>query len=139
MKVLVLNSGSSSQKSCLYDIGETLPDTPPACLWQAKIEWEGEFAEAEVKTGHGFTGKDRIKISSRSQAIEHLLNTLWQGKTKVLASPSEIDVVGHRVVHGGPHFEDPVFITAEVKSAIAGVSAFAPLHNRAELEGHGNS
>ncbi len=135
MKVLVLNSGSSSQKSCLYDIGDTLPDNPPACLWQAKIEWEGEFAEAEVKTGHGFTEENRIKISSRSEAIEHLLNTLWQGKAKLLASPSEIDVVGHRVVHGGPHFEDPVFITAEVKSAIAGVSAFAPLHNRAELEG----
>src|SRR5208282_788768 len=59
MKVLVLNSGSSSQKSCLYDIGETLPDNPPACLWQAKIEWEGEFAEAEVKTGHGFTEENR--------------------------------------------------------------------------------
>ena len=43
--------------------------------------------------------------------------------------------MGHRVVHGGPHFEDPVFVTAEVKAAIAGVSAFAPLHNRAELEG----
>jgi acetate kinase len=47
---------------------------------------------------------------------------------------STIDVVGHRVVHGGPSFEDPVIITPDVKSAIAGVSAFAPLHNRAELE-----
>jgi acetate kinase len=44
-------------------------------------------------------------------------------------------VVGHRIVHGGPAFEDPVLITAEVKSAIAAVSAIAPLHNRAELEG----
>ena len=40
-----------------------------------------------------------------------------------------------RTIHGGPEFEDPVVITAAVKSAIAGVSAFAPLHNRAELEG----
>ncbi len=134
MKVLVLNSGSSSQKSCLYEIGDTLPDNPPACLWEAKVEWQGEFAEAEV-SGHGFARKERIKVSSRSEATEHLLNTLWNGKTRVLASSSEIDVVGHRVVHGGPNFEDPVMVSAQVKSAIAAVSAFAPLHNRAELEG----
>jgi acetate kinase len=64
-----------------------------------------------------------------------LLDTLWSGRTQALASADEIDVVGHRVVHGGPHFEDPVLITTEVKSAIAGASAFAPLHNAAELEG----
>jgi acetate kinase len=135
MKVLVLNSGSSSQKSSLYDIGDVLPNDPPACLWQAKIEWEGESAEAEIKSGRGFTRRNRIQVSSRAQAIEHLLGTLWKGEASAVRSPSEIDVVGHRVVHGGPEFEDPVVITAEVKSAIASVSAFAPLHNRAELEG----
>src|ERR1022692_4304966 len=111
MKVLVLNSGSSSQKSCLYDMGDVLPDQPPDCLWQAKIEWEGEFAEAEIKAGHGCASTSRIEVSSRAQAIGHLLNTLWKGDEKILDSPSEIDVVGHRVVHGGPQFEDPVIIT----------------------------
>ncbi len=111
-----------------------MPKEPPACLWQAKVEWQGELADAEV-SGKGFATKERIKVSSRSQAIEHLLKTLWNGETKVLASPAEIDVVGHRVVHGGPNFEDPVTVNSEVKSAIAAVSAFAPLHNRAELEG----
>jgi acetate kinase len=135
MKVLVLNSGSSSQKSSLYYIADALPDDPPAALWAAKVEWEGEFAEVEVQGGTGLAKRSRIKVSSRSQAVEHLLNTLWKGHPSVLASPSEIEVVGHRVVHGGPHFEDPVFITPKVKSAIAAVSAFAPLHNRAELEG----
>src|SRR5262249_5099909 len=48
---------------------------------------------------------------------------------------SKIDVVGHRVVHGGAHFAQPVVITSEVKSAIANASTFAPLHNQAELEG----
>jgi acetate kinase len=43
--------------------------------------------------------------------------------------------VGHRVVHGGPQFLEPSIVTAEVKSAIESVSVFAPLHNRAELEG----
>jgi acetate kinase len=135
MKVLVLNSGSSSQKSCLYDVGEVLPHDPPACIWQAKVEWAGEFADVEIKNAEGRGKSDRIKASSRARATEHLLNALWNGEERALDSPSEIDVVGHRVVHGGPHFEDPVVITAEVKTAIAAVSAFAPLHNRAELEG----
>ncbi|HYL15576.1 MAG TPA: acetate kinase [Terriglobales bacterium] len=135
MKILVLNSGSSSQKTCLYEIGHVLPDDPPACLWQAKIDWQGDFAEAEIKNGHGFDRKERIKVSSRAEATARLLDTLWKGEASAVSSPSEIDVVGHRVVHGGPVFEDPVVITPEVKSAIVDVSAFAPLHNRAELEG----
>jgi acetate kinase len=135
MKILVLNSGSSSQKSCLYEIGETLPADPPACLWEGKIEWDGEVASVAIKNSHGVAERDRVKVSSRAQAVERLLDTLWSGRTQALASAAEIDVVGHRIVHGGPHFEDPVLITTEVKSAIAGASAFAPLHNAAELEG----
>lgn len=135
MKILVLNSGSSSQKSCLYEIGDSLPDDPPACLWQAKIEWQGEFADAEIKSGHGFSQTIRLGVSSRAHAIEQMLDSMWKGESKAVSALSEIDVVGHRVVHGGPKFEDPVVITPEVKSAIANVSAFAPLHNRAELEG----
>ena len=135
MKVLVLNSGSSSQKSCLYEIGDVLPEDPPGWLWQATIEWEGESGQAEIKNGRGFSRKEKLKVSSRAEATAHLLDTLWKGDASAVSSLSEIDVVGHRIVHGGPAFEDPVVITPEVKSAIAAVSAIAPLHNRAELEG----
>src|SRR5579863_5892339 len=105
MKILVLNSGSSSQKNCLYEIGESLPDDPPACLWQAKIEWQGEFADAEIKTGQGFAQTIRLKISSRAHAIEQMLDSMWKGESKTISAFSEIAVVGHRVVHGGPKFE----------------------------------
>lgn len=54
---------------------------------------------------------------------------------RVLSAPSEVDVVGHRVVHGGKSLQEATAITPEVKSAIARMSVFAPLHNRAELEG----
>jgi acetate kinase len=135
MKVLVLNSGSSSQKSCLFDLGNVLPQDPPACLWEAKIEWQGEFADAAIKDRNGRELKSRAKFASRSKALEHSLRTLWDGDNAVIASPSEIDVVGHRIVHGGPDFADPVFVSPKVTDAIAGVSAFAPLHNQAELEG----
>jgi acetate kinase len=135
MKILVLNSGSSSQKCCLYEIGESAPEDPPACLWEGKIEFEGSNAEVSLRNKNAVERKTRIKTVSRAQAIEHLLGTLWKGETRAISAPSEIDVVGHRVVHGGPRYERPVVITSEVKKAIAEVSAFAPLHNRAELQG----
>jgi acetate kinase len=135
MKILVLNSGSSSQKSSLYEIGETLPDDPPARLWEGKIEWHDEIAEAEGRNARGVVHRDRVSVSSRAEAVEHLLGTLWDGETRAITSRAEIDVVGHRVVHGGPKYEDPVWLTPAVRVEIARVSAFAPLHNRAELEG----
>ena len=137
MKILVLNSGSSSQKSSLYEIGETLPDDPPSPLWEGKIEWHDDVADAEVKTSRGVVQKDQVKVSSRAGAVEHLLGTLWDGKMRTVRSRAEIDVVGHRVVHGGPNYERPLLLTSAVKSGIAKASVFAPLHNRAELEGMG--
>ncbi len=135
MKVLVLNSGSSSQKSCVYDIGDKLPDAPPDCIWEGKIEWIDDQARCSIKSSRGVFRQDLTSAGSRGEAIERLLRSLWSGETQAVSGPSDIDVVGHRVVHGGPQFFEPVIVTAEVKAAIAGVSAFAPLHNRAELEG----
>ena len=135
MKILVLNSGSSSQKSCLYDIGNTLPEHPPAPAWEGKIEWDGDHADIEVRNSQGVHLRDRVKVASRSDAIDQLMDTLWNGKLRVLSAPSEIDVVGHRIVHGGKDLDTATAITPEVKSAIALMSVFAPLHNRAELDG----
>ena len=134
MKILVLNSGSSSQKACLYEIGDTLPAHPPAPLWEGRIEWGAEDANVLVKA-RGCTQRSVIIVNSREQVLRKVLTTIWSGDIAVLRSPAEIDVAGHRVVHGGPHFEDPVTITPEVRFAITGVSAFAPLHIRSELEG----
>jgi acetate kinase len=135
MKILVLNSGSSSQKSCLYDIGKTLPEHPPAPAWEGKIEWDGDHADIRVQNSQGAQLKERVQVASRPDAIYRLLDTLWNGKLRVVSMPSEIDVAGHRIVHGGKEFENATAITPEVKSAIARMSIFAPLHNRAELEG----
>jgi acetate kinase len=135
MKILVLNSGSSSQKSCLHDIGKTLPKHPPAPVWEGKIEWDGNHADIHVQSSLGAQLKDRVKVASRSDATDQLLDTLWNGKLRAVSAPSEIDVVGHRIVHGGRDLKEATVITPEVKSAIARMSVFAPLHNRAELEG----
>ncbi len=135
MKVLVLNSGSSSQKSCVSEIGDKLPDDPPSCIWEGKIEWTDDQAEFSIKNSHGVSRKDQTSVGSREEAVERLLRSLWSGATRGISGASDIDVVGHRVVHGGPRYFEPVVVTAEVKSAIESVSVFAPLHNRAELEG----
>src|SRR5215468_7821347 len=135
MKILVLNSGSSSQKACLYEIAERLPDQAPFPLWEGKIEWRGDWAATVVKNSKGVTFKEELQFSSREQVMRYLLRTAFEGTASVIASAAEVDAVGHRVVHGGPQFERPVVITDQVLEAIESSSAFAPLHIRAELEG----
>ena len=135
MKVLVLNSGSSSLKACLYEIGEPLPIHPPRPLWEGRIEWNSDAATISVKNSRGAVLREELKVSSREQFVRHLLGTLSTGETCAIASVAEIDIVGHRIVHGGPNFEEPVVLTPEVRSSIAGVSMLAPLHIGAELEG----
>jgi acetate kinase len=134
MNILVLNSGSSSQKMCLYELGDALPEDPPVCVWQATIEWDGDLAASRVKRADGSLQESQFNVSSRVEAIKHLLGGV-SGRGRVAPPHPVIDAVGHRVVHGGPHFEEPVVITPEVKSGIANASMFAPLHSRAELEG----
>ncbi|HKW67066.1 MAG TPA: acetate kinase, partial [Terriglobales bacterium] len=135
MKVLVLNSGSSSQKSALYEIGNAPPSDPPAPLWRAEIEWRRETAHFYVQTSSGAVLDENVSATDRGAAVERMLQTLWRGRTAVLQNTGQIDVVGHRVVHGGHKLDEAVFVTPEVKKVIASVAAFAPLHNRAELEG----
>ena len=135
MKILVLNSGSSSQKASLYEIGETVPDHPLIPLWQGKIEWSAATATIAVKNSQGVTFKEEVPVRSREQVIRHLLSTASDGDARAIASTLEIDAVGHRVVHGGAHFRNSVVITDKVRTAIESVSAFAPLHVRAEVEG----
>jgi acetate kinase len=135
MKILVLNSGSSSLKSSLYDLRAPLPALAPDPLWQGEIEWSGNDAEIKIETSAGAKSKQKIKVASREEATRELLATLWTGTTRVIASAKEIEVVGHRVVNGGPDHREPAVIDAKVKAAIEAAVAFAPLHNQAELDG----
>lgn len=135
MKALVLNSGSSSQKSALYEIDETPPPDPPEPLWRAEIEWAKDAAHLQVQTSSGALADEQIAVSDRQSAVKRMLQMLWSGATAMVPNAAEIDVVGHRIVHGGHKFDDAAVVTPEVKSVIASVAAFAPLHNRAELEG----
>jgi acetate kinase len=134
MKILVLNSGSSSQKSRLYAVGETLPENPPVPAWEGKIEWDNRHAEVQICNSKGVQIRDRIEVESRKHATEQLLNHLWSGRARVVGGASEIDIVGHRIVNGGREYEESAFVTPAVKDAIGRMAVFTPLHNRTALE-----
>ncbi|MEG4114387.1 MULTISPECIES: acetate kinase [unclassified Microcoleus] len=137
MKILVLNAGSSSQKSCLYELNDVLPDRPPQPLWEAQIDWTHQqgIAELKVKTAKGDRLEDEFASDSRKDAISRMLETLWRGKTQTINNLKEIDIVGHRVVHGGQEYQESTLISPDVKKAIARLSVFAPVHNPVNLEG----
>ncbi len=125
MRILVLNSGSSSQKSRLYEVDGVPPEQPQAPAWEARVEWENGVATMEVRSTGGVV-RERAADLGRRAALEGMLERLGS---------AGVDVVGHRVVHGGAEYEQPVAITPAVKATIARLSAFAPLHNRVELDG----
>lgn len=139
MKILVLNAGSSSQKSRLYEIAGNgaLPENAPAPLWQADADWTHHRGTTELKIGtaSGTTLEENLPTDMRSEVITHILKSLWSGKTRVISQASEVDIVGHRVVHGGRKFEKSTLVTPEVKAAISRMAVLAPVHNPANLEG----
>ena len=137
MKILVMNAGSSSQKSCLYEVDRNLPHEAPRPLWQAHADWtkEKDHVELKIKTSAGKEHTSTLEPGSHGQIVKQLLQTLWQGEARAIDSPGEIALVGHRIVHGGPHYQKSVWVTPEVKHTIDQLKSFAPLHNPVNLEG----
>jgi len=138
MKILVLNAGSSSQKSSFYDLtGDALPIDPPEPLWSAQIDWNDreDSATLKVKTAHGEVFEESYRSTSKSADTLKALQTLWSGNTQVIQNPNQIDIVGHRVVHGGTDYVQSTWVNAEVKASIERLAEFAPIHNPANLAG----
>ena len=137
MKILILNAGSSSQKSCLYQLPEdNLPQSAPKPSWEATIDWTVTQGQG-VLTVKANEVKQEIILASQngSEAISHMLQTLVQGETKIIDKLQDVTVIGHRVVHGGTKYRQATEITAEVKAAIAELIPLAPNHHPAHLEG----
>lgn len=110
MKVLVLNSGSSSLKYALYEAKQP--------RFEALVEHIGE-RESMMK--------------DHAQAIALAIRTLQEAG--YVNDINDLDGVGHRVVHGGHYFSNSVIIDTDVINKIEECSALAPLHNPANLEG----
>lgn len=129
MQVLVLNSGSSSLKFQLF----SMPKETILC--SGLIERIG-FEDAKFKFK---TQNDTIEvvtpILNHNEALALLSKQLLDTETGIITSTEDINIVGHRVVHGGKHFGNTTEITSDVKDKIKALSSLAPLHNPANLEG----
>ncbi len=135
MKILVLNAGSSSQKTSLYDLSSHLPEAPPKPIWEGKLDWRDGRATLQALTISGIGRKEEVAADQPSEATAHLLSFLTEGSASVIGDKSEIAAAGHRIVNGGPEYTQPAFVTPPMKAAIEKMAIFAPLHNRAGLEG----
>src|SRR5689334_9547504 len=136
MKILVLNAGSSSHKSCLYDLKEDQFGHPSQPLWEGCLDWTSHQGMVELTImAQGQHLQEVFVADSRQAAIKSMLNTLCSGATQVITQLSDIDVVGHWVVHGGQAYQASTLITPMVKETIEQLSVFAPLHNPVNVEG----
>ncbi|MFR4351582.1 MAG: acetate kinase [Roseburia sp.] len=129
MNVLVINCGSSSLKYQLINSESEAVLAKGLC---ERIGIDGRLVYQ--KSG---LDKEIIKadMPTHKQAVQMVLDTLINDKTGALKSLSEIDAVGHRVVHGGEKFASSTVLTEEVLKGIEECSDLAPLHNPANLIG----
>jgi acetate kinase len=130
MKILVLNCGSSSIKYQFLDIPK---NTVLAKGVVEKIGLKGSFLKNSRHDGD--TVKLEGDIYDHQSGIGYVLGVLTSQKHGSIASLSEIDAVGHRVVHGGESFKSSVLITNEVIAELERNIDLAPLHNPPNLKG----
>lgn len=130
MNVLVINAGSSSLKYQLIDMTNEKLLVKGMC---DRIGIEGGNFKYQVP------GKEDYKvnqpIANHAEAIELVIKTLTDPKIGVIKSMSEIEAVGHRVLHGGEKFSGSVLVNEDVKAAIRECFELGPLHNPANLTG----
>lgn len=129
MKILIINSGSSSIKYQLT----VMPTNEVICT--GMIDRIGlETSNITFKTSlHSL--EELLPIPNHKVGLQKVANMLLDPEKGVIKSTSEISAVGHRVVHGGSDFSDTVKIDDNVKAKIKQLFELAPLHNPANLEG----
>ena len=129
MKVLVVNAGSSSLKYQLFDTSTMCVDAKGIC----------ERIGIDGKITHKMPGRPDYKadvpMHDHTEATRVLIKTLTSPEVGCISDMSEIEAVGHRIVHGGAYFSESVLVTPEVVSKLGLCRDLAPLHTGAHLMG----
>ena len=129
MKILVLNSGSSSLK---YQVIDTETGEMLVKGYYERIGQVGAFLTHKV---NGEKHHFEHPAKNHEKAIQFVMKRLTSDHYGVFKSLDELDAIGHRVVHGGEQFKDAVLITDEVIRGIKNNEMLAPLHNPAAILG----
>ena len=127
MNVFVINAGSSSIKYQLI----RMPEATVICSGLIdRIGLHDSMIRHKIfLDGKEQTRKQNIPISDHAEGLKQVGRLLVDAEIGVIKDPKEIEVVGHRVVHGGESFSDTIIITQEVKEKIKKLFPLAPLHN----------
>jgi len=133
MNIFVVNSGSSSIKYQLFK----MPLEKPVC--SGLVERIG-LEDSTITHKIYFDGAEKlikktIDLTSHEEGLKEVASLLTDAESGVIKKPGEIDVVGHRVVHGGETFAATTIITKRVKEKIQKLFSLAPLHNPANYLG----
>ena len=129
MKILVINSGSSSLKYQLIDM-ET-----ESVLAKGNCERIGIDHSRLIHKAKGETTEKEIPMENHNVAVKLVLEALTDKKIGVISSMSEIGAVGHRVVASGEAFKQPALVTDEAMVKMEEIKDLAPLHNPAAIVG----
>ena len=129
MKILVLNSGSSSLKYQLIDM-ET-----EEVLAKGNYERIGQYNSFLTHKVNGEKYVINQAVPTHNEAISIVIDQLTNKEYGVISSLDEIDGIGHRIVHGGEKFKESVLVTDEVIEGIRECAALAPVHNPGALMG----
>lgn len=130
MKILVLNCGSSSIKFQLIN------KENEQLLAEGIVERIGEELSLFTYKSEPYTvKKSEVVIADHEQGLKDIIDLLLDAEKGCIASPSEIDAVGHRVVHAGEYYSGSVYIDDDVVRALKDCIHLAPLHNPANIKG----
>ena len=130
MNILVINCGSSSLKYQLIDSSKEEVLAKGLC---ERIGIDGSCITHQPAGGDKV--KTEVDMPDHTVAVKMVIEKLTDASVGVIKSLSEIDAVGHRIVHGGEKFASSVVLTDEVIAAIEECNDLAPLHNPANLIG----
>ena len=131
MNILVINAGSSSLKYQLFDMRTESILAKGIC---DRIGIDGNLKHTPVSNGKPVFNSS-IPLPTHAEAIKAVIEKLTCADYGVIDSLTEINAVGHRVVHGGRKFSESVLIDEDVLDVIKSSTWFAPLHIPANLMG----
>ncbi|MFT6867323.1 MAG: acetate kinase [Cyclobacteriaceae bacterium] len=133
MKILVINTGSSSIKYVLFEMNGQV------VLTKGSVERIGENSSAifhsVFKDGEEKKFKKELPISGHEEGLKNVVELLIAAETGVIKDTKEIAAVGHRVVHGGETYQSAIVIDEKVKAKVRELIPLAPLHNPPNLQG----